>query len=82
MEEALLCIYPSLFPTKPNTGVGKSCLLLRYSDDTFTQSFITTIGYVFLEPIHTPPGARLAHERDMHGGAGEEVGRGVWNQVF
>jgi hypothetical protein len=26
--------------------VGKSCLLLRFSDDTFTTSFITTIGYV------------------------------------
>jgi len=27
-------------------GVGKSCLLLRFSDDSFTPSFITTIGYV------------------------------------
>jgi hypothetical protein len=27
-------------------GVGKSCLLLRYSDDSFTPSFITTIGCV------------------------------------
>jgi len=26
-------------------GVGKSCLLLRFSDDQFTTSFITTIGY-------------------------------------
>lgn len=26
-------------------GVGKSCLLLRFSDDSFTTSFITTIGY-------------------------------------
>lgn len=25
-------------------GVGKSCVLLRYSDDSFTTSFITTIG--------------------------------------
>jgi hypothetical protein len=29
-----------------DSGVGKSCLLLRFSDDTFTTSFITTIGYV------------------------------------
>jgi small GTP-binding protein len=29
------------------TGVGKSCLLLRYSDDSFTSSFITTIGIDF-----------------------------------
>ena len=29
------------------TGVGKSCLLLRFSDDAFTTSFITTIGIDF-----------------------------------
>ncbi|KAH9671143.1 ras-related protein RABE1c [Citrus sinensis] len=28
-------------------GVGKSCLLLRFSDDSFTTSFITTIGIDF-----------------------------------
>ena len=28
-------------------GVGKSCLLLRFSDDAFTTSFITTIGIDF-----------------------------------
>ncbi|KAL4189015.1 hypothetical protein AMTRI_Chr08g204860 [Amborella trichopoda] len=27
-----------------DSGVGKSCLLLRFSDDSFTTSFITTIG--------------------------------------
>jgi len=31
-----------------DSGVGKSCLLLRFSDDSFTPSFITTIGYVLL----------------------------------
>ncbi|KDO26207.1 hypothetical protein SPRG_08569 [Saprolegnia parasitica CBS 223.65] len=30
-----------------DSGVGKSCLLMRYSDDTFTSSFITTIGIDF-----------------------------------
>ena len=30
-------------------GVGKSCLLLRFSDGSFTTSFITTIGFVFWE---------------------------------
>lgn len=28
-------------------GVGKSCLLLRYCDNLFTSSFITTIGIDF-----------------------------------
>ena len=30
-----------------DSGVGKSCLLLRYSDESFTSSFITTIGIDF-----------------------------------
>jgi Ras-related protein Rab-8A len=30
-----------------DSGVGKSCLLLRFTDDTFTPSFITTIGIDF-----------------------------------
>ena len=30
-----------------DSGVGKSCLLLRYSEDSFTSSFITTIGIDF-----------------------------------
>lgn len=31
----------------PHTGVGKSCLLLRFCDDAWTPSFITTIGIDF-----------------------------------
>jgi len=30
-----------------DTGVGKSCLLLRFAEDTFTNSFISTIGIDF-----------------------------------
>lgn len=30
-----------------DSGVGKSCLLLRFCDDQFTPSFITTIGIDF-----------------------------------
>ena len=30
-----------------DSGVGKSCLLLRFSDDAFNTSFITTIGIDF-----------------------------------
>lgn len=28
-------------------GVGKSCLLLRFCEDSWTPSFITTIGMFF-----------------------------------
>jgi ankyrin repeat protein len=41
--------YDYLFKLKlvGDTGVGKSCILLRFADDTFTDSFISTIGVDF-----------------------------------
>lgn len=30
-----------------DSGVGKSCLLLRFADDSFNESYITTIGVDF-----------------------------------
>jgi len=37
-----------------DSGVGKSCLLLRFSDDKFTTSYITTIGK-WLSPLPALP---------------------------
>lgn len=37
---------PDCLPACP-AGVGKSCLLLRFCDDAWTPSFITTIGIDF-----------------------------------
>ena len=47
MMQIISFILINLFLLFSSLGVGKSCLLLRFSDDAFTSSFITTIGIDF-----------------------------------
>ena len=42
-----------------DSGVGKTCILFRYSDDTFNSTFISTIGECVRASwyLHRPPSA-------------------------
>jgi len=46
-EEPSLELAQLTVGSPPVIGVGKSCLLLRFCDDAWTPSFITTIGIDF-----------------------------------
>ena len=42
-----------------DSGVGKSCLLLRFVDNTYTEEFITTIGSDYKSKIVEVNGKKL-----------------------
>ena len=58
---------PEMSQSKPNfkciligdSGVGKSCLMMRFSDDTFNQEFVSTIGVDFTNRTMDLDGERV-----------------------
>ena len=58
---------PLPLPPRP-AGVGKTCLLLRYANDSFSPTFITTIGIDFKIKTIDVEGKRIKLQvRDREG---------------
>lgn len=63
-----------------DTGVGKSCLLLRFADDAFTESYISTIGVDFRFRTVKVDGAWLSTGRESCvWRAGKTVKLQIWD---
>jgi len=63
-----------------DSGVGKSCLLLRFSDNQFTSSFITTIGIDFKVKTMEIDGKRV--KMILWDTAGQERFRTISNAYY
>jgi len=63
-----------------DSGVGKSCLLLRFSDDSFTTSFITTIGIDFKIKTVEIEGKRV--KLQIWDTAGQEIFRTITTAYY
>lgn len=62
-----------------DTGVGKSCLLLRFADDAFTESYISTIGVDFRFRTVKVEGTRLSLGHSQRGCTGKTVKLQIWD---
>ena len=63
-----------------DSGVGKSCLLLRFSDDTYTESYISTIGVDF--KIRTIPLEGKTVKLQIWDTAGQERFRTITSSYY
>jgi len=63
-----------------DSAVGKSCLLLRFSDDQFANSYVTTIGIDFKIKTLTLDGKRL--KLQIWDTAGQERYRAITNAYY
>ena len=63
-----------------DSGVGKSCLLLRFADDTFNESYICTIGVDFRFRTFTVDGKQV--KLQIWDTAGQERYRTITNAYY
>ena len=63
-----------------NSAVGKSCIILRYIDDKFTPSFVTTIGIDFKIKMVVNGGKRI--KLQVWDTAGQDRFRSITHQYL